>query len=155
MVDRPKITFVSSCRLNGRTLFLLERFRTNLSDPEVVQETNGSIPAFLSEQEARAEIPGGFHEAPRPQRFDPMKMFAMHENIMNDPDNRDFYELVLLGMKLSGTVIVSQEARKPPERNMEFPDMAELWPATDFPRLGGILLKGIDAFERRVIVTGP
>ena len=206
MTDKPKMTFVSSCRLSGRTLFILERFNTNLSGAEIVQEKNGPIPAFLSEENARAEIarrfplprvavtdkssfeelagamedhyakwfkffydldaagngpgdpgPSGLSpkdalqvwellfqvdEAPRPQRFDPMKMFAMYENIMKDPANRDGYELVLLGMKLSGIVVVSQEARKTPDWDMEFPDMGEIWPKTDYPRLGEIFRRG-------------
>jgi hypothetical protein len=211
----PKMTFVSSCRLNGRTLFLLERFTTNLSDAEVVHEENGPIAAFLSEADARAEIarrfalprvpitekssmeelagamedqfaprfkisydldaarewarnpgPSGISpgdalqvwellfqvgEAPRPQRFDPMKMYAMHENLLNDrdPQHRDFYEIVLLGMKLSGIVLMAQEGRAPPDWDMSFPDLGEIWPATDYARLGRILADGISGFESR------
>src|SRR6185295_19918452 len=56
MNEEPKMTFVSSCRLNGRTIFLLERFTTRWSDAEVVHEENGPIAAFLSDAEARQEI---------------------------------------------------------------------------------------------------
>lgn len=89
-------------------------------------------------------------EAPRPQRFDPMGMYAMQENISRDPGHRDRYEIVLLAMKLSGIVIMAQEGRKPPDWTMDFPDMADLWPKTDYGLLAGILEKGIAAFTGRV-----
>jgi len=217
MNDEPKMTFVSSCRLNGRTIFLLERLTTRLSNSEVVHEENGAITAFLSETAARQEIarrfplprgpvsdkstdeelagamedhygkifkfsydldaarewarnpgPSGlrpedalivwellFHvgEAPRPQRFDPMKMYAMQENIVRELEDRDFCEVVLLGMKLSGIVIMARERRAPADWNMTFPDLGEIWPETDYQRLGRILTTGIDAFERRAVIA--
>jgi hypothetical protein len=90
-------------------------------------------------------------EAPRPQRFDPMGMYAMLENMMRDQGQRDFYETVLLGMKLSGIVILAQEGRAPPDWEAEFPDLAELWPKTDYARLAGILEQGVAGFARRVL----
>ena len=209
------MSFVASCRLNGQTLFFIERFSTNFSEAEVVVDADRRIPAFPSEQEARHEIARRFplprgtpltehssmeeaaavmedefsskiklfydldaastwckapgpegispadalsiwellwqvEEAPRPHRFDPMYMYAMHENIMRDPGNRDYYELVLLGMKLSGIVITAQEGRAPAEWSMTFPEMAELWPETDYPRLAGIIGTGIAGFAKRV-----
>jgi hypothetical protein len=35
---------------------------------------------------------------------------------------------------------------------MEFPEMAEIWPRTDYPRLGTILATGIGAFAQRLRV---
>jgi hypothetical protein len=32
----PKMSFVASCRLNGTTLFFIERFATNFEDAAVV-----------------------------------------------------------------------------------------------------------------------
>lgn len=90
-------------------------------------------------------------EAPRPQRFDPMGMYAMYENIMRDPARRDDYELVLLGMKLSGLVIMAQERQRPATWELQVPEMAELWPPIDFTRLGAILDTGIAGFGRRVL----
>src|SRR5688572_21993422 len=52
----PKITFVASCRLNGTTLFFLERMATNFDDAEVVVEEDRRIPVFTSDELARAEI---------------------------------------------------------------------------------------------------
>jgi hypothetical protein len=49
------MSFVSSCLLNGTTLFFIERFSLNLSDAEVVMDEE-RIPAFASADEARAEI---------------------------------------------------------------------------------------------------
>ena len=90
-------------------------------------------------------------DAPRPQRFDPMGMVGIHENMRREPagERRDAYDVVLLGMKLSGIVHLAQEAGKPSEWGMEMPEMAELWPKTDFARLAGILDKGIDGFAKR------
>ena len=211
----PKLCFVSTCRLNGATLFFLERFSPTFDEAEVVMDDTGRIPVFSSEALASAEIarrfplprgatltadsseaelaaaledqyskliklsydldavrewtkapgPAGITptqalkawelcwqvgEAPRPQRFDPMGMYAMHENIMRDPRHRDAYELVLLGMKLSGLVIMAQEARIDPEWHLEIPEMGELWPKTDYARLAGILEKGVSGFASRV-----
>lgn len=210
---------MASCRLNGTTLFFIERFSTNFSDAEVAMNAHGRIPAFQTEPDARAEIarrfplprgnpitdtssmaelaaamedmyapafklsydldvarawarapgPSGITpaealdvwelcwqvgEAPRPQRFDPMGMYAMHENILRDPQNRDAYELVLLGMRLSGIVIMAQRNEPPAPVTWEMvdPDLAEFWPKMDYARLAGILEHGVAGFARRVLV---
>src|SRR5688572_21846318 len=56
MSDEPKMSFVASCRLNGTTLFFIERLTPNFDDSEVVVEADGRIPAFGSEAQARAAI---------------------------------------------------------------------------------------------------
>src|SRR5688572_27683725 len=210
----PKMSFVASCRLDGTTLFFIERFSTNFSESEVAMD-DGRIPAWPSEEAARAELarrfplprgkpltdhstmaevaavmddqfapkvtlsydldavqawvrspgPSGLTpeqalsvwelcwqvgEAPLPQRLDPMGMYAMQENIMRDPAHRDMYEIVLLGMKLSGLVIMAQEARRASSWELEIPDLSEFWPKTDFARLAGILANGVAGFRRRV-----
>jgi hypothetical protein len=89
-------------------------------------------------------------EAPRAQRIDPMGMVAIYENIQRDPKNRDSYELMLLGMKLSGLVIMARDGRKPATWDLEMPEMAEFWPPTDFTRLAAILEKAVSGFERRL-----
>lgn len=212
----PKMSFVSSCRLNGTTLFFIERFATNFDDAEVAMDEDGRIPAFPTNEATLAEIarrfplprgneitdkssweelsaamednygkflklsydldaardwarapgPSGITpeqaldvwqlcwqvgEAPRPQRFDPMGMYALHENILRQPEHRAHYELLLLGMKLSGLVIMAREARRPPVWELDIPEMAELWPQTDYPRLGAILEQGVAGFARRVL----
>ena len=209
------MSFVASCRINGTTRFFIERFSTTFDEAEVVVDPDRRIPAFPSEEQARAEVarrfplprgapvserssveelaaamedeysqkmklfydldaardwcrapgPSGIGpgdalqvwellwqvgEAPRPQRLDPMYLVAMHENILRDPAHRADYELVLLGMKLSGIVILAQETGQPPDWGMEFPEMAEMWPATDYPRLASILEKGIAALAGRM-----
>jgi hypothetical protein len=216
MNDDPKMSFVASCRLNGRTLFFIERFTPNFDAAEVFVEADGHIPAFVSEADARAAIERRFPlprghalteqssiaeitaamedeysgkfklaydldaarewatapgpqgltpeqaldvwelcwqvgEAPRPQRLDPMGMVAIYENIQRDPANRDGYEIVLLGMKLSGLVIMAnRNERQPATWDLEVPEMAEFWPPTDFARLGGILTKGVEGFAGRL-----
>lgn len=218
MNPEPKISFVASCRLNGTTLFFIERFAPNFDDAEIAVDAEGRIPAFPSEQEARAEIarrfplprgrplsnessmaeiaaamedqyagvlklsydldavrawakapgPAGITpdlalkvwelcaqvgDAPPVQRLDPMYLPAMHENIVKYPDRRAHYELLLLGMKVSGLVILAQESRQPPRWDLEWPEMAEIWPKTDYARLGDILGKGIAGFAQRVRAT--
>ena len=90
-------------------------------------------------------------EAPRPQRIDPMGMVAIYENIQRDPQHREGYETMLLGMKLSGLVIMAnRKERQPATWDLEIPEMTEFWPPTDFARLGVILEKAVAGFERRL-----
>ncbi len=209
------MTFVASCRLNGTTLFFLERISLNFTDAVIVLEKNGHLPTFASEDAARAEIARRFPlprgeplteqssmervaaameddyrakiqlrydldaarewartpgptgltpaqalevwelcfqtgDAPLPHRIDPMSMVALQENIRRDPQHRDAYEVALLGMKLSGIVLMSREAGGPPDWDAAFPEMDDFWPPTDYARLAEILRKGIEGFERRV-----
>jgi len=210
------MSFVASCRLNGRTLFFIERITMNFDDAEVVLEESGEIPTFSSEADALAEIARRFPlrrtaqltedsseeelaaamednyakhiklaydldavrawaqspgpqgitpdkaldawelcwqvgEAPRPQRFDPMGMYAIHENMMREPERREAYEILMLGMKLSGIVLMAREGRKPADWKYDWPEMAEFWPETDYGRLSEILKQGIEGFARRVL----
>jgi hypothetical protein len=215
-MDDPKMSFVSSCRLNHTTLFFIERFTPNFADSEVALDQDGRILTYASDVEARAAIAGRFSlprgqplteqsseeeiaaaledtyakhvtlsydldavrhwatapgpsgitpedalgvwelcwqvgEAPQPQRFDPMGMYAMYENIGRDPERRDAYELVLLGMKLTGIVIMGQKKRPPTDGKIDWPEMAEMWRQADYTRLGAILAKGVAGFASRVI----
>jgi hypothetical protein len=210
------MSFVASCRLNGTTLYFIERCATDLADAEVAMDENGRIPAFPSEDEARAEIarrfplpraaqltdsssadelagamednyarfmdlsydldaarewakapgPSGISpelavdvwelcshvgEAPPLQRFDPMGMGAIYENMMRYPERRDEYELLLLGMKLSGSVSVALRTGRPAIWQLDMPDLAEPLPKTDYARLATILETGIAGFARRLL----
>lgn len=91
-------------------------------------------------------------EAPPPQRFDPMGMYAIHENMQRnrDPAAREWYETLLLGMKLTGIVTQSDRRGQPSTWELGVPEMAELWPPTDYVRLATILEKGVAGFARRV-----
>ena len=88
--------------------------------------------------------------APVVQQFDPMGMYALFENMQREPDRRDAYEILLLGMKLTGIVRMAREARQDPRWDLEVKDLGEFWPKTDYERLGTILVNGIDAFAQRV-----
>lgn len=201
----PMMSFVSSLRLDGRDLHLIERCTTDFSDSTVAMDADGRIPAFGSRDEARAEITRRFPlprgkplsdastieevtaamedqfaskltlsydfdvarawvkapgargitptqalavwelcwqvgEAPRIQRFDPMGMYATVENMQRDASHRDHYELILLGMKLTGIVTMAREGQAEPEWSLD----------VDFSRLASILEAGVTAVIRRL-----
>jgi hypothetical protein len=57
---------------------------------------------------------------------------------------------MLLGMKLSGLVIMANRKERQATWDLEIPEMTEFWPPTDFARLGAILASGVAGFARRV-----
>jgi hypothetical protein len=216
----PMMSFVSSCRLDGETLYFIERCTANFQDSAVGMDAEGRIPAFLSEAEARAEIarryplprgkplsdessmeeitasmedqfgtfmnltydldaarewvkapgPQGITplqalgvwelcwqvgDAPRVQRFDPMGMYATHENMRrdSDPAHREHYELIMLGMKLSGIVSMAREGQADPTWDLYVGERNPLWPDTDFVRLAAVLEKGVARLSKRFRLT--
>jgi hypothetical protein len=93
---------------------------------------------------------GTANAAPYPAPFDPMGMYGLHENMRSDPANREWYETILLGMKLSGIVRDAERRGGGDAAGAEWPPGEEFWTADDFPKLAVLLKNGVTVLAARL-----